>query len=125
MNAQELYQKGLDLKSKGHFDLALTEFRRAVLADNTHFPSLMEIGALCKEKSKIEPLFLRHSFEAYRSAARLDLNHAEAHNQYIMAGQKMGLLEDLHEEYARLSKADPSNALLAQCNKNVVALSMA
>lgn len=125
MDASELYKKAVDLKAKGQMDLALTEFRRAVLADNTLAAAHYEIGMLCREKVKREPLFQRHCFEAFRNAARLDLTHADAHTQYIMAAQKMGLLEDLHQEYLKLAKDNPDNAMLQQCLKNVVTISMA
>jgi tetratricopeptide (TPR) repeat protein len=125
MDAQALYKKGLELKSQGKFDLALTEFRRAVLSDATLAAAHFEIGLLCKEKAKLEPIFQRHTFEAFRNAARLDKSNAEAHNQYILSGQKMGVLEDLMEEYKRLTQAHPNDELLQRNLKTIFALTMA
>jgi tetratricopeptide (TPR) repeat protein len=123
--AEAYYKQGLDLKSQGLSDRALTEFRRAVLADSRHAKAHFEIGLLVKFKANTEPLFLRHAFEAFRQAARLDLNNQAAHDQYIMLGQKMGVLDDLHREYDTLAKEHPEIPYLAQCAKNIVNLSLA
>lgn len=119
------YKTGVDLKTKGQTDAALTWFRRAALSDPAFFSAHLEIGYLCREKAKRDKMFLRYAFEAFRTAARLDLTHEAAHNQYIMAGQQMGLIDSLHEEYNAWAKQFPDNELLQECAKNIVALSMA
>lgn len=119
------YQSGTELKSKGQTDAALTWFRRAVISDPIFFAAHMEIGYLCREKAKSDKMFLRYAYEAFRNAARLDLTHAEAHNQYIMAGQQMGAMDSLHYEYSEWAKKFPENELIQQSNKNIVTLSMA
>lgn len=123
--AQTHLARANELKAAGSLDAALTEYRRAVLADPTLFAAFMEIGAICKDKAKRDPVFQRHVFEAYRSASRLDLNHQEAHDQYIMAGQRLGQLELLHEEYKKLATAHPENPFLQRCAQNIVTLTMA
>lgn len=125
MQAEEYYKKGLDLKAAGQSDRALTEFRRAVLSDPDHSKSHYEIGLITKSKAAAEPHFMRYAFDAFRKAARLDLNNQQAHDQYIMVGQKMGQLDELHREYDTLAKANPDNPLFARCAKNIVTLSMA
>jgi tetratricopeptide (TPR) repeat protein len=123
--AQAHLARANELKAAGSLDAALTEYRRAALADPKLFAAHMEIAAICKEKAKRDPVFLRHAFEAYRAAARLDLTHQEAHDQYIVAGQRLGHLEQLHEEYKILAKAHPENAFLQRCNQNIVTLTLA
>jgi tetratricopeptide (TPR) repeat protein len=114
-----------ELKSQGQWDAALTEYRRAALSDPSHFDAQLEMGRLFKEKAKRDRMFLRHSFEAFRSAARLNLRHQEAHEQYIMMAQQMNLLDDLLREYDHWLKSDPDSELLQRCKKNIVAISMA
>src|SRR5882672_9891069 len=97
--AGEHFKRASELKSIGHTDAALTEFRRAALADPSYAAAHFEVGLLCKEKAKRDPLFSRYAYDAFRQAARLDLHHAEAHNQYIMAAQKSGALENLLQQY--------------------------
>lgn len=123
--AASYYKKGVELKGKGQTDSALTEFRRAILADPQFAAAQMEVGLLCKEKAKREPIFMRYAYDAFRAAAKLDLTHNEAHNQYIMAAQKMGLLDNLRDEYNSWAKQYPENALLQQSNKSVMALMLA
>src|SRR5438105_4727584 len=88
------YKSGLGLKAQGQMDAALTAFRRAAIADPKFFAAQFEIGLLCREKAKTDRIFLRYSFDALRQAARLNLTNENAHNQYIMAAQKMGVLDD-------------------------------
>jgi tetratricopeptide (TPR) repeat protein len=123
--AQEYYKRGMELKAQGNNEAALTEFRRAALADPNQFEAQYEIGVLCKVKANTDRLFLRYAFDAFRKAARLNLNHQQTHEQYIMVGQKLGLIEELHREYDTLAKNNPENALLQQSAKNIVTLSMA
>jgi tetratricopeptide (TPR) repeat protein len=125
MEAEDHYKTGLDLKSKGQMDLALTEFRRAVIADPSHVSSQVEIGLLCREKSKSDKMFMKYSFEAFQKAARLDPTNEQAHTYYITVAQKMGALDNLLDEYSALSKKFPDNALLQQSHKNIIALTMA
>lgn len=125
LGADEYYKKGLELKASGLHDRALTEFRRAVLADANHGPAHFEIGLLTKSKGDKEPYFLRYAFDAFRNATRLDVNNQQAHDQYIMVGQKMGRLDELHSEYDALAKAHPENPLFERCAKNIVTLSLA
>ncbi|MCB4756796.1 MAG: hypothetical protein LHV69_07165 [Elusimicrobia bacterium] len=123
--AQAYLQKGHELKSNGAMDAALTEYRRAALADPSLFAAHLEIGLLCKAKANNDRRFLRYAFEAFRSASRLDLNHEQAHIQYITAGQQQGLLDELHREYGELCKKYPENELLKRSCKNIVTLCMA
>ncbi|MCB4756758.1 MAG: hypothetical protein LHV69_06960 [Elusimicrobia bacterium] len=123
--AQEYLKKGHELKSNGAMDAALTEYRRAVLADPSLFAAHLEIGLLCKVKANNDRRFLRYAFEAFRNASRLDLNHEQAHIQYITAGQQLGLLDELHHEYRELCKKYPENELLKRCCKNIVTLCLA
>ncbi|MCG3205562.1 MAG: hypothetical protein KCHDKBKB_02284 [Elusimicrobia bacterium] len=125
MEAEDQYQLGVDLKKKGQIDAALTAFRRAVIADPNHFLSHLEIGGLFREKAKTDPMFFRHAFEAFQKAARLNPIHEQAHTYYIMLGQKTGHLDSLLEEYKALVKKFPDNALLEQCLKNIMTLTLA
>src|SRR6185436_12708181 len=97
MEAESQYKTGVEQKAQGLYDTALTSFRRAVISDPTHFPSQLEIGFICWDKAKLDKMFLRYAFEAFRNAARLNLEHEQAHTYYITVAQKMGLLEDLME----------------------------
>ncbi len=123
--AEQFYQKGLELKKAGDLEAALTEFRRAALLDNTHIPAQMEIGRLCKIRAQVEPIYYRHTFEAFRQAARLDLTNTEAHDGYIMAAQKLGRLDEVLLEYDAWLKAHPENGLIATRRKNILTISMA
>lgn len=119
------FQLGLKLKAQGDFDKALTAFRRAVIQDSKHTESYMEIGRMCRDKARLDPVFLRYAFEAFRSAARLDLNSQEAHDQYIMLAQQMKILDQIHDEYETWSKQHPNNDVIQKSYKNLVAISMA
>lgn len=123
--AESFYSRGLQLKQSGDSDGALTEFRRAVLSDPNYFEALLEIGKICKLKSLTDPVILRLGFDSFRKAARLNLNHQEAHDGYIMLAQKVNLLDDLLREYDTWSKTYPDNDLLKRCHKNIVTISMA
>lgn len=124
-DAAEYTRTGLELKAKGQTDAALTAFRRAAIIDPKCFPALMEIGYLCREKAKRDRIFLRHTFEAFRQAVKLELENEEAHNQYIMAGQQMGMLDSLMMEYGEWIKRYPENQVIQRCHKNIMAISMA
>lgn len=123
--AEQYYKQGLELKKAGDLDTALTEFRRAALLDPSHFQAQMEIGRLCKLRAKTEPIFNRHTFEAFRQAARLDLTNTEAHDEYIMAAKKLDRLDELLREYDNWLKFNPANDLIARCRKNILTISMA
>lgn len=123
--ARDFYRKGMTLKADGSFDAALTEFRRAVLANPDYFEALMEVGLLCRKKSESDPFYKRHAFDAFKKAARLNLTNQEAHDHYIMAGQKEGLLDEIHREYEQLAKDHPDNELIKRCLKNILTISMA
>lgn len=123
--ANDLYRSAMDLKSRGQLDAALTEFRRAVIADPAFVGAHLEIGRLCKDKSKLDRMFLRYAYESFRQATRLDLTLQEAHDQYIVLSQQMGLLENLQYEYENLTKENPDNELLKRCYKNILAISLA
>lgn len=123
--AEQFYQKGLSFKKSGDLDSALTEFRRAVLLNPDHFEAQMETGRLCKLRARTEPIYYRHTFEAFHSAAKLNLTHTEAHDEYITAAQKLERLDELLQEYDTWIKFNPDNPLLARCRKNIVTISMA
>jgi len=120
----EFLAKGKELKTKGHFDAALTEFRRAALANPKLFEAWMEIGALCKMKANSDKMFLRYSYDAFQKATRIDPSKQEAHDQYIVVGQMMGKLEEINEEYRRLTKEFPNEPLIQRCFKNTSTLVM-
>ena len=124
-HADRFYQLGLSLKSRQDTDAALTEFRRAVLADPAHQKAHLEIGLICKSRADRDPRFLRLAFEAFQKAARLDLNDEAAHTNYVLFAQKLRRLDEVHAEYDALVDQDPGNALLAQCQRNIVTISMA
>lgn len=124
-DAAEYYSKGLEFKKSGDVDSALTEFRRAVLADPQFFDAQMDVGRICRQKANLDPIYLRNAFEAYRAAARMNLQHEEAHDGYILMAQKTGRLADLMSEYDGWMKADPSNEFLKRCHKNILTISMA
>jgi tetratricopeptide (TPR) repeat protein len=123
--AENQYKTGLELKAQGEFEKALTAFRRAVISEPRLAEAHLEIGRLCKDKARLDSVFLRHAFDAYRAAARLDLNSTEAHEQYIILAQQMKILDQLHDEYETWSKQHPNNALIQRSYKNLVAISMA
>ncbi len=125
LTADDYYKKGLQLKASGQTDRALTEFRRAVLADASHGKSHFEIGLITKSKAAADPYFLRYAYDAFKNAVRLDKANEQAHDQYIMVGQKMGKLDEIHREYDALAKSNPENPLYTRCAKNIVTLSMA
>ncbi len=123
--ANEQYRTAMELKSRGQLDTALTWFRRAAITDPTFVGALIEIGRICKDKARLDRMFLRYAFEAYRNAARLDFTLQEAHDNYILLGQQMGILDQIHDEYEAWAKQNPDNDVLQRCYKNVVAISMA
>lgn len=115
----------MELKKQALFDSALTEFRRAVIIDPNFVAAQIEIGFLCKEKARHEPVFNTHVYNAFRIAARLDLANEVSHNQYILAAQKMGTLDALRSEYEAWGKQYPDNELVKKCYKNIVTISLA
>lgn len=119
------YQAGIDQKTQGLVDGALTSFRRAVIADPTFVEAQFQIGLMCKEKARRDRMFLRYAFDAFRAAARLDADNHQAHDQYILAAQETGRLTELHAEYEALAKANPDNQMLQRCYKNIVTLELA
>jgi tetratricopeptide (TPR) repeat protein len=123
--AEQHYQNGLSLKTSGDADAALTEFRRAALLNPDHFEAQMETGRLCKLRARVEPIYFRHTFEAFRQAARINLTHTEAHDEYITAAQKLERLDELLQEYDTWIKFNPDNPLLVRCRKNILTISMA
>lgn len=123
--AIEHFGRGIELKKAGDLDLALTEFRKAVIEDPSHLNSQYEIGLLCKTKASYDPYFLKHAYEAFRIVSKADLYNQNAHDNYIMIGQKLGKLDDLLLEYENLQKNNPTNELIARCKKNIVTISMA
>ena len=124
-DALQHFELGRAKKNQGDKDGALTEFRRAAIADPAFVPAQLEIGFLCKEKARTDPVFNHHVFNAFRSAARSDLGNQTAHDEYILAGQKMRVLDELRGEYEAWSRQHPDNDLLKRCYKNIVALSLA
>jgi tetratricopeptide (TPR) repeat protein len=124
MDANQHYQNGLELKKKGTLDAALTEFRRAVIADAKLGPAHYEIGLICKDRSRLEPMFLRYAFDAFRQAARLEMANQDAHTQYIMLASKIGQIDELLKEYRALAAQFPDNAFLQACAKNILTISM-
>jgi len=123
--AEAFIKKAFEFKSRGQMDAALTEFRRAALADPAHFDVQMEMGLLFKQKANNDKTFLRHAYEAFKKAAHLNINSEQAHDQYILAAQRMGRLDDLLPEYKGLSTRHPDNPFLQRCVKNIITLSMA
>ncbi len=123
--ARNQYDTALDLKGKGDFEKALTWFRRAVISDPSMKMAHLEIGRICRDKARLDPMFLRYALEAFRSAARLDLNLQEAHDSYITLAQQMKILDQLHDEYETWAKQNPHNEVIQRAHKNLVAISMA
>ena len=52
--ATQLYSRAADLEKKGQYEIALREYRRAVLAQPDHVKSLVAIGRLCRRKGESE-----------------------------------------------------------------------
>lgn len=119
------YKTGIDQRNQGQPDLALTSFRRAVIADPNFVEAQLQIGLLCKEKARREPMFRRYVFDAFRAVARLDPANASAHDQYILAAQESGRLAELHTEYEALAKNNSGNEIFQRCFKNIMTLEMA
>lgn len=119
------YQTGLQQKTQGKVDSALTSFRRAVIADPAFVEAQFQIGTICKEKGRRDKMYLPYCFDAFRAAARLDPTSQQAHDHYILAAQESGRLMDLHAEYDALSKQNPQNELLQRCFKNIMTLELA
>lgn len=122
---QEHINKAKSLKVSGQEELALTEFRRAAVLDPNIFEVQLEIGRLSRGKAKTDPLFARYSFDAYHKASRMDLQHQQAHDEYITAAQKMGKLEMLYDQYKALIEGNPDNENLKRCRSNIQNLLMA
>lgn len=123
--AKNFLDQGLKYKADGNFDAALGQFRRAIVLDPQLFQAHMEIGLICKARSEAEPFLQRHAFEAFRHAARLNLNHQAAHDEYILFAQKMGTLDELYKEYDTWLMHYPNNEQLRRCKKNLITISMA
>lgn len=123
--AQNHYDTAMELKGKGDIEKALTWFRRAVIAQPSMTLAHLEIGRICRDKARLDPMFQRYAFEAFRSAARLDLNLQEAHDSYILLAQQMKILDQLHDEYENWAKQNPNNDVVQRAYKNLVAISMA
>jgi tetratricopeptide (TPR) repeat protein len=119
------YQVGVEQKTKGTVDAALTSFRRAVIADPNFVEAQFQIGLICKDKGRRDPMFKRYAFDAFRAAARLDAGNQQAHDQYILAAQESGRIEELHAEYDALAKQNPQSDLFQRCYKNILTLEMA
>lgn len=124
-SAEEFFKKANELKAKGHTQAALTEYRRAVLADPNHMMSHLEIGYICKKLANNDTMYLSYAYDAFKNAARLDMTHEEAHNQYIILGQLNGRLDRVREQYQEWTKAQPDNELLSRQLKNVETLIIA
>jgi hypothetical protein len=124
-DAHREYQTGLVQKTQGKIDSALTSFRRAVIADPNFVEAQHQIGLICKEKARIDPMFQRYAFEAFRIVARLDPGNQAAHDQYIQAAQVSKRMEELHAEYDALAKQNPQNELFQRCYKNIITLELA
>ena len=119
------YKLGIEQKNQGQPDLALTSFRRAVIADPAFVEAQLQIGLLCKEKSRRDRMFQRYAFDAFRVVARLDPMNPAAHDQYILAAQESGRLTELHTEYESLAKKVPDSEIFQRCFKNIMTLEMA
>lgn len=122
--AQDCLKRANNLKALGDLDAALTEYRRAVVADPSLFEAHLAIGQICRSKSSTDKMFQRYSFEAFRQAARLNLTHEEAHNQYILAAQQMNLFDSLLDEYRKWESENPENEVIKKCKKNLIAISL-
>ena len=123
-DADAHFRKGVALKTAGDAEAALTEFRRAVLADPGHADAHFEIGLLCRKKADADPYFTRTAYEAFQKAARLKPSRVEAHDHYISFAQRMGRLDELTAEYDALCKQNPGNELFEQRRKNIVTISL-
>jgi tetratricopeptide (TPR) repeat protein len=123
-DASACYKKAMEQKAAGEFDAAVTNLRRAVIINPDYFEAQYELGLSFRDKAKFDPAFQRHSFDAFRKAARLNFENEDAHNHYVLAAQQMGVMADLVIEYSELVKKFPDNALLARVNKNIINLSM-
>lgn len=124
-DASALYNKGLAFKSEGKLDAALTEFRRAVLADPKHGPSHLEIGLISKDRAKVEPTFVRFAYDAFRNAVKLIPENKTAHENYILLSRQVGKLDDVLVEYETLAKNNPDKDEYKQFVKTIVAISLA
>ncbi|MFN0117019.1 MAG: hypothetical protein ACKVQC_01830 [Elusimicrobiota bacterium] len=124
-SAQAHLTKAIELKASHQWDAALTEFRRAALMNPKLFEAQLEIGRMCWDKAKTDPLFYKHSFEAFRQASRLNLSHDEAHQKYISTAQKLNRLDELLEEYSQWIEENPNNTNLEKAKKTIIAISMA
>ena len=122
--AKAHFNKGMVLEKQGQYDIALTEYRRAVLADPKLVVGHLSVGRLCKKKGEIDPLFMRYAYESFQKAAHLDLNNKDAHDTYITFSQKLNRLDNLLQEYDEWLKANPENENLIRCRKNVLTISM-
>jgi len=119
------YQVGVEQKTQGQADLALTSFRRAVIADPQFIEAHFQIGIICKDKARRDRMFLRYAFDAFRVVARAEPGNQQAHDQYILSAQESGRITELHSEYEALAKQNPTNDLFQRCYKNLLTLELA
>jgi tetratricopeptide (TPR) repeat protein len=119
------FSRGNEFKKAGDLESALSEYRKAVVADPKLTPAHFEIGLLLKSKADANPYFLRPAFEAFQNAVRGDITNERAHDHYIILAQKMGRLDELLDEYDAWIKQHPDNEFFQRCKKNIVTISMA
>ena len=123
--ATAYYENGLKYKANGDVDAALTEFRRAILANPDYFDAHLQAGTIFRQKSITEPRLLQYAYDSLRKAIQINYDHEELQNQYMMVCQKMGRLDDLLKEYDEWLKANPHNEMLKKNRQNVFTISMA
>jgi tetratricopeptide (TPR) repeat protein len=119
------YQVGIDQKTQGQPDTALTSFRRAVIADPNFVEAQFQIGLICKDRARLDKMFARYAFDAFRVAARLDPTNQQAQDQYILAAQENGRITELHTEYEALARKNPQSDIFQRCYKNILTLELA
>ena len=106
--------KAAELLAEGNLDAAISEYKALLEAKLRDVQCHIGLGAAYRLKAESEPLYLKPALHHLREAVKLDPGNEEAHNQYILAACRAGMLTELREEYAKLSREYPANAVFKQ-----------
>lgn len=124
---EALLIKAEGYRKQGHFDGAITEFKKALMSNPKSLEAQIGLGQSYEGKgtSEKEPTFWVLAQTAYEKALNQDPNRLDIHQALIGLSFKQGRVDDLLKLYRARSKTDAASPVLQDCLKQLQAMSLA
>lgn len=122
---EALLKRAEESRKQGALDKAVIDYKKVLERDPDNSKAHLGLGTTYRIKAESEPLYSKPALHHLKEALRLNPDDSDTHDQYILAGCRLGMLSAIQEEYAALRGRHPENPLYKTCYDRLNTMAMA